>query len=170
MCDSNTDNNISTSCITTDSDFVKNNLHIELNNMIIKRKNKEYYLDSDINNISEKDVCDNKSDDLIKVISEMRVDILHILIILQKLVDESNCQKQKILNLENKLKSSECISSKSSECISSTSQELNDNEIKMDKFKKEVNTEFTEFRNLMNSEFLKFKQNIIDISRIQRKC
>jgi hypothetical protein len=191
-CDKTTVHGESDSCI--DSGLTENNINIELNKMLSKKKIKnlkhltplttddseciDELTDSsceetEITETTPDDEIDDSSD-LIKATSEMRVDVLRMLMIIQKLSTEVKTQKEKIANLEENL--SHCNNSTNGtetdnvtvvSSVSSSINDLNEYEIKLDTFKNDVNAEFALFREKMIHDFNLFKANIVEASRIR---
>lgn len=160
--------------------------------------------DSDFNNITKKKLknsnikifsCDDsslnlsteiKTENIVDVTSEIRVDVLRLLTIIKKMETEKIETDNKLKELSNKTKelankikdfeNKQCNNTFSSEnngtCLESVTEnvcDLNEYEIKLDKFKTEINNKFIKMQQSWRDEFTNFKQNIIDISRIKYK-
>ena len=102
------------------------------------------------------DVVEDASSDIVGATSEIRVDVLRILMMLQQLTADLKIQKQRIAVLETGGGGS-----------TNSINDLNEYELKLDKFKSDVNTEFSNFREQMLIDYDLFKRNIIEASRIR---
>lgn len=123
----------------------------------------------------------HKSEHIVDVISEMRVDILRILTIMKKMENQIQALQEKVNTLETNTDDTSTNSSTNSNTndyqheTSSTNlstsisdiNKLNEYEAKLDKFKIEVNDEFMQFKEQMIIDFTKFKNGIIQSSRLR---
>lgn len=109
-----------------------------------------------------------KYDKISQVTRDTRCDVLKILLILQKIIDDSRLQKQKVTKLEIKLKELDekihnCSTSETNNKSEHSSTDRNHHggnfreyELKFDRFKQEVNTEIIKINNalvLSNTNF-----------------
>jgi len=105
---------------------------------------------------------DNKLSKISQVTKDTRNDVLKILLILQKLIDDSRSQKQKtaklelkIKELEEKIENNSCsnstykLTSDSSDKKYCHNYNIKDYEINLDKFKQEVNAEIIKINNML---------------------
>jgi len=169
-----------TTCVNTDScldaGLTEKNIHIELNKMLSKKKKlktAKIELTTDDSDSDNSDCFDTMTDtdctssdvttedvpeecsDVIGATSELRVDVLKILVMMQQLTCDVRTLKQKVAALE-------------AGGVSTTSaNDLNEYELKLDQFKSNVNTEFSNFREQMLIDYDLFKRNIIEASRIR---
>jgi hypothetical protein len=175
--------NKTTTCVNTDScldsGLTEKNIHIELNKMLSnKKKLKTAKVASTTDDSTDSDdsdcfdtmtdtdcttsdtteeIVDNESSDVIEATSELRVDVLKILTMLQRLTADLKIQKQRITALE----------AGGGGGSTTSINDLNEYELKLDQFKSDVNTEFSNFRNQMLLDYDLFKRNIIEASRIR---
>ena len=138
-CDSNTQNNFNISPCSFNKTQSKNINSSNFSSSSLD-KNSQNQSSCDIENIECKI---NKN---LQLMSDTRSDVLRILLILQKTIDDTKEQKHKLAKLESKIKELEnkisCHSCHHSHSDSDYDlSNLHEYELKFDKFKQEVNTE-----------------------------
>lgn len=138
-----------------------------------KVKNSNIKISSDESSSLNQD-DDVKTENIVDVTAEIRVDVLRLLTIIKKMEAEKLEQDVKIKELNNKIKEfeeklEEQNNSTDNTCgLSESVMDLNEYEIKLDKFKAEMNDKFIGMQKSWRDEFAVFRQNIIEISRIKR--
>lgn len=178
--------------VCIDSGHTDRKLKIELEQMLSKRKTK-HYGKHDSSSSDEIEIIEKQkhkhtnkhskpkdSEDrlenvnmsfgkIVQVTKDTRSDVLRILLILQKLIDDSRTQKQKILKLEHKIKDLEHkLTNFNSSCAVHSSASVEEDlcreyEIKFDKFKQEVNTEIININTTIINLNLNFETQITNI-------
>lgn len=128
---------------------------------------------------------EKKAENIIDVTSEIRVDVLRLLTIIKKMENEKIDMDNKLKHLSHKVKDLEELvisykektstvdTNSDSTCghfgsLTENIRDVNEYEIKLDKFKNEMNDKFIKLQKKWNDEFAIFKQNIIEISRIKK--
>jgi hypothetical protein len=157
-------------------------LDSDIANMIFKTKvkNSNFKIVNDATSLtqctresSSGNDSNERSENIVDVTSEIRVDVLRLLTIVKKMefqIRDLDLQlKQANLKIEELELGSTNSNSTDTNNSSHQSQsvDLNEYEIKLDKFKKDVNTEFTDFKTQLRIDFDTFRQNIVQAARIR---
>lgn len=164
-------------------------LDSDIANMILKTKvkssnfkivNDATSLTQCVHESSSGNDSNERSENIVDVTSEIRVDVLRLLTIVKKMElqirDLDSQLKQANLKIEelesgsansNSTDTNDSSHQSQSVDLSTNINELNEYEIKLDKFKKDVNTEFTDFKTQLRIDFDTFRQNIVQAARIR---
>lgn len=151
---------MSNSCLNTD-------ISLEIDNQISKKIIKN--VDIHAQTCTQHDTSDCEGESIVDVVSEMRVDILRLLTVIKSMETQIQLLETRISNETSSDYSNNNNNSNNDNCNSTSIANLNECEIKMDKFKSDVNEEFERFRNQMIKDYTSFRADIIQSAKIRNQ-